>query len=187
MKRPAALAVSAVSAVVLLACGSSNPAAPSGTAAGPQSAATFTSTVLSFTSDPRDFVGQGESRAYTLQNAVFQPGAGRAGRQVSLGVRPNNQPPQSTWSLLIVAPVGQQVAPGSYDTTNFGSATTWALDFNGNGHGCEVASGHMVIHSVEFGPDLLTLKHLRVSFENHCENRSPALHGEVAVLADPWR
>jgi hypothetical protein len=45
----------------------------------------------------------------------------------------------------------------------------------------------MVIHSVEFGPDLLTLKHLRVSFENHCENRSPALRGEVAVLADPWR
>ena len=187
MKFPARLAAFFSSAVVLLACGSSNPTAPTGTASGAQTAATFTTTVLSFTSDPRDFVGQGESRAYTLQNAVFQPGVGRSGRQVSLGVRPNNEPPQSTWALLIVAPVGQQVAPGSYDTTNFGSSTTWALDFNGNGHGCQVASGHMVIHSVEFGPDLLTLKHLRVSFENHCENRSPALRGEVTVLADPWR
>jgi hypothetical protein len=120
MKFPAALAVFTASAVATLACGS-NPTAPSDTARGAQSAATFAMTVLSFTSDPRDFVGQGESRAYTLENAVFQPGVGRAGRQVSLGVRPNGGAPQSTWALLIVAPVGQQVAPGSYDTTNFGS------------------------------------------------------------------
>ena len=184
--RIACASAAVVSIVVMVACGS-NPAGPSATVPQPQSAATFTSTVLSFTSDPRDFVGLGESRAYTLQNAVFQPGAGRSGRQVSVAVRPNNEPPQATWALIIIAPVGQQVTPGSYDTTNFGTSTTWALDFTGNGHGCNTATGHMVIHSVEFGPDLLTLKHLRVSFENHCENRSPALRGEVAVLADPWR
>jgi hypothetical protein len=92
MKFPAPLAVFTASAVATLACGS-NPTAPSDTARGAQSAATFAMTVLSFTSDPRDFVGQGESRAYTLENAVFQPGVGRAGRQVSLGVRPNGGAP----------------------------------------------------------------------------------------------
>jgi hypothetical protein len=174
------------SIVLMLACGG-NPSAPSPSSATPQSAATFTGSTLSFTSDPQDFVGQGESRAYTLQNAVFRQSVGRSGGFISVAVQPMNQPVTAQWSLIIMAPTGQLITPGSYDTTRLNTSATYGLDFVGNQHGCNTEAGHMVIHSVEVGPDLMSLKHFRVSFENRCDGRSAALRGEVAVLADPWR
>ena len=81
----------------------------------------------------------------------------------------------------------QVVAPGTYDTRRLSTSSTWGLDFVGNLHGCNEESGRIVVHSVEIGPDLTSLKHFRVSFENHCDGRAAALRAEVAVLADPWR
>jgi hypothetical protein len=185
----ARIAISSVavgSMVAMAACGA-NPSAPSAPSPTARSAATFTGSTLAFTSDPQDFVGQGESRAYTLQNAVFLQSVGRAGGFISVAVQPMNQPPSAQWSLIITAPTGQLITPGSYDTRSLNTSSTYGLDFVGNQHGCNTAAGHMVIHSVEVGPDLMSLKHFRVSFENHCDGRSAALRGEVAVLADPWR
>jgi hypothetical protein len=176
----------AASIVLMVACGG-NPSAPSAPSASAPSAATFTASTLAFTSDPQDFVGQGESRAYTLQNAVFRQSVGRSGGFISVAVQPMNQPPTAQWSLIIMAPTGQLITPGSYDTTRLNTSSTYGLDFVGNQHGCNTEAGHMVIHSVEVGPDLMSLKHFRVSFENRCDGRSAVLRGEVAVLADPWR
>ena len=169
--------------LLMFACGSS-PAAP---APVTPSAATFTVSTLSFTSDPQDFVGQGQARVYTLQNAVFLQSVGRSGGFISVAVQPKDEPPSAQWSLIIMAPTGQLITPGSYDTMRLSTNSTYGLDFVGNMHGCNNEAGHMVIHSVEVGPDLMSLKHFRVSFENHCDGRSAILRGEVAVLADPWR
>ncbi len=171
------------SMLVMPACGD-NPVAP--TSVGPP-AAIYTVSTLSFTSDQQDFVGQGQSRTYTLQNAVFMQSVGRSGGFISVTVQPKDQPPSAQWSLIIMAPTGQVVAPGTYDTRRLSTSSTWGLDFVGNLHGCNEESGRMVVHSVEIGPDLTSLKHFRVSFENHCDGRAAALRGEVAVLADPWR
>ena len=167
----------------MFACGS-NPVAP---APVTPSAATFTVSTLSFTSDPQDFVGQGQSPVYTLQNAAFLQYVARSGGFISVAVQPKDEPPSAQWSLIIMAPTGQLITPGSYDTMRLSTNSTYGLDFVGNMHGCNNEAGHMVIHSVEVGPDLMGLKHFRVSFENHCDGRSAALRGEVAVLADPWR
>ncbi len=176
-------AAGVLSIFLTLAC-AGNPEAPSPVAL---SAATFTASTLSFTSDPQDFVGQGQARVYTLQNAVFLQSVGRSGGFISVAVQPKDQSPSAQWSLIIMAPTGQRITPGSYDTTRLNTNSTYGLDFVGNMHGCNDEAGHMVIHSVEVGPDLMSVKHLRVSFENHCDGRSAALRGEVAVLADPWR
>src|SRR5262245_61386214 len=98
---------------------------------GNQSAPSPSRTVrktLSFTSDAQDFVGQGQSRTFTLQNAVFQPLVARSGGYLSVVIRPNDS--SLPWGLIVTAPTGQRLMPGSYDTTRFETATTVGLDFS---------------------------------------------------------
>ena len=165
------------------ACGG-NPTASSSVV--PPSAATYAVTTVSFTSDPQDFIGQGAFRAYTLQNADIRANVARSGGLISVPVRPLTDPPSPEWSLLLIASSGQ-ITPGSYDTTRSNTSSTYGLDFIGNNRVCNTAAGHVVIHSVELGPDLFSVRHLRVSFENHCNGSSAVLRGEVAVLSDPVR
>jgi hypothetical protein len=181
-RRVALSSATMVSVMLTLACGG-NPAGPSPAI---PSAATFTTSTLSFRSDPQDFIGQGQPREYTLQNAAFRASAARSGGFISLAVQPMNEPSSAQWTLVIIAPSGP-ITAGSYDTTRLNTSSTYGLDFVGNQHTCNTAAGHVVIHSVEFGADLNSVKHFRASFENHCNGSSAALHGEVAVLADPLR
>ena len=78
-RRAARIAISAAAVVCIpmtLACGG-NPMAPSPVV---PSAATFTVSTVSFTSDPQDFEGRGESRVYTLQNAAIRAHVARSRR-----------------------------------------------------------------------------------------------------------
>jgi len=178
----ARVAISAAAVVgipMTLACGG-NPAAPSPVV---PSAATFTVSTVSFTSDPQDFAGRGESRVYTLQNSAIRAHVARSGGLISVAVQPVGDPAPLQTSLLLVAP-NSQVRPGSYDTTQQNTSSTYGLDFVVSQRMCNTAAGHMVIHSVELAPDLMSVRQLRVSFENHCNGSSAVLRGEVAVLSD---
>ena len=184
--RPARVAISAAAVVwipMTFACGG-NPVAQSPVV---PSAATFTVSTVSFTSDPQDFAGRGESRVYTLQNAAIRANVARSGGLISVAVQPAGNPPPLQSSLLLIAPTGQRIGRGEYDTTRLGTSSTYALDFEVDQRMCNTEAGHAVIHSVEFGPDLLSVTELRVSFENHCNGSSAVLRGEVTVLADPLR
>jgi hypothetical protein len=173
--------VSAASLLLTLGCGGS-PTAPSPAAP----AASFAVSTFSFTSDPQDFIARGESHVFTLENARIVGNVARSGALISVAVQPTGDPPAPEWSLLVIAPTGR-IAPGTYETTRFNTVTTYGMDFVWSQRMCNTAAGHLVIHSVEFAPDLLSLRHFRASFENHCNGSSAAVHGEVAVLADPVR
>ena len=150
------------------------------------SAERLRTTTISFTSDPQHYVGQGRSMTFTFADSVFAPVVGRSGGYVSIAFRPNGDIGW-TWGMILTAPTGQVLKPGTYDTTRSETSTSHGFDFFGDGRGCNQATGRLTIYDIEFGADLETLRHLRASFEHHCEGASPALRGEVAVLADPWR
>src|SRR5438034_9994696 len=80
----------------MFACGS-NPVAP---APVTPSAATFTVSTLSFTSDPQDFAGQGQSPVYTLQNAAIRHNVARSGGLSSEARQAVDEPPSALWSLI---------------------------------------------------------------------------------------
>ena len=142
-------------------------------------------TSLSFTSDPQHYVGQGRSVTLTLETATFTPLVARSGGYVSVIVQSKNAP-STQWGFIIVAPTGSGLTPGSYTTTRFDSLSGVGMDFFGDGRGCNSATGQLVIHEIRFGAGD-TLLRLRASFDHHCEGASPVLHGELTVLADPWR
>jgi hypothetical protein len=151
---------------------------------------TYSTTTLSFTSDPQDFIGRGRSETFTLQNAVFHSNVAANGDSLSIVVRPN---PESApvWGLLIKGPNGSKIAPGTYQAFRDFGSDRWSLDFFGDGRSCGgstgTSTGIIVIHSFEFIAENRVLQNLRASFEQHCPGASQGLSGEVAILADPWR
>ena len=167
-------------AVLLVSGCAKSPTSP--TTASP--AATYSATTLSFTSDADDYVGQGRSQIFTLQNAVFSATTGN-GESLSVVIRPFASE-TSVWGFTVRAPSGTKIAPGIYQTTRDGSGG-WAADFFGAGRGCGRNTGRIVVHSFDYIPVNSALRNFRASFEQHCEGAAPALRVEVALLADPWR
>jgi hypothetical protein len=177
-------AIAVLSAVLVAGCGKS-PTSP--TPQPPASpAATYPATTLSFTSDPQDFVGRGRSETFTLQNSLFQANVAGNGEYLSIVIR-RNPGPTPVWTLIVDAPNGSKIAPGTCQTFRDYGSDRWTADFGGDGRSCGSITGRMVIHSFDFIPENQALKNFRASFEQHCQGASPALRGEVAILADPWR
>jgi hypothetical protein len=174
-----------VAALLSAACGK-NPAAPTPTASNPATpaAVTATATRLSFTSDPTSFVGQGQSRTYTLQNATFQPQMGHAGGYLSVVIRSTNPADTSSWSAVMMAPVGRQLSPGTYTAGEVSFDAYW-FDFGGGGRGCgSGTTATFTIHEIVTSGE--TLQRLRLSFTMYCGGSSK-VSGDIVVLADPWR
>jgi hypothetical protein len=169
--RCSALVLALAAAVV--ACGDS----PS----GPEP---ITRTFLSFESDAGDWIGQGGSAYYTLADgewSIQNHGPGH----ISIYVSGSDW----WWTFDIAAPAGQRLAVGTYE-----GAARWpfqgdgqpGLDFSGTGRGCNQLTGQFVIHEMERGDDA-TLQRFHASFRQHCEGQAPALHGEIGIVANPWR
>lgn len=178
-----AIAVCWVCAVLASACDAS-PTSPTTAPSSP--AASYSVTTLSFTSDANDFVGQGRSEAFTLQNASFAANVHGNGGYLSIVIRPATASP-SGWHLIVDAPNDTRIVPGTYRTARDFGSNQWTVDFGGDGRSCGAVTGTVIIHAFDFIPENQALKHFRASFEQHCEGRPAALRGEVAILADPWR
>jgi hypothetical protein len=145
-----------------------------------------TTTHLSFTSDRASAVGQGQSRAYTLQNATFQPMMGFDGGYLSVVVRPTDpSDSSSSWSAMMMAPVGRTLSPGTYSAIPGGSFETYLFDFSGGGRSCGSGTTSTLTIS-EIVVSGSTLQRLRSTFTVYCGG-SATVRGELVVLADPWR
>ena len=159
----------------------------SGSPTGPSAPAT---TFLTFNSMPGDYIGQGESHRYALADGVWYALAS-----------PLNGPPNQVyievtnftqgwwWSMDFAAPKGQPLKVGTYDAARrypFQPDTQPGLDFFGSDRGCTTLTGSFQIRELVIGPGN-TVDRLHATFEQHCEGASPALTGEVAIVADPWR
>ena len=149
------------------------------------------STFLELRSDPGDYIGAGESRRYTLEDAdwlaratfgVAEP------NHIVVSLRPKDGSLTWWWNFNLAAPEGQSLKVGAYE-----NARRWpfhgqqpGLDFSGTGRGCNMLTGSFVIRALQIGPGN-SLDRLHATFEQHCEGRSPALKGEISVVANPWR
>jgi hypothetical protein len=156
---------------------------------GPSSATNSTS--LSFTSDAGDYIGQGETHRYTLSDGAWDaradPTTGEISH-VSVYVHPATGPYAWWWQLNLSAPPGQALKVGTYENARrypFNNAQP-GLDFSGTARGCNTSTGRFVITQLQFGPGN-TLERLQATFEQHCEGSSPALKGQIVVVANPWR
>jgi len=125
-------------------------------------------------SDQGDFIGQGRTETYTQSNAVLSVSETSGVLGVSL-VGDRNY----LGSFKAMTPL-TQVAPGYYPNAQrwpFGNPAVGALDFSGDGRGCNVLSGWFVIDSITLSGSTVTAVDLR--FEQHCENNAAALRGQV--------
>ena len=185
MMRSITMLSALLAAAIATGCGK-GPTSPSDNPRAVTSpAATYATTTFSFTSDADDFVGRGRTQTFTMQNSRFFANVGNNGGYLSIVIRPAvGETP--TWGLVVMAPTGSTIVPGTYQTVrDFGDRFT--VDFGGDGRGCSMITGTATIHAFDFIPENQALKHFRASFEQHCQGAPAALRGEVAILADPWR
>jgi hypothetical protein len=152
---------------------------------------TPTTTFLDLRSDPGDYIGAGESHRYTLEDSIWQARV-TVGvvepTHVSISLRPINNSLAWWWTLNLSVPSGQTLKVGTYNDARrwpFSQAQP-GLDFSGTGRGCNTLTGSFVIKAIQLGP-ANSLDRFHATFEQHCEGGSPALRGEINVVANPWR
>lgn len=131
-------------------------------------------TLLSFVSEPGDYIGQGQTLSFTTVEANAQFGG-----QV---IQVNAYGPES-YSLYLLSPVaGQPLMPGIYEVT--AASPRPAFSFSGGSRACTGVGRFEIIEAVfdENGQ----AERFRANFERHCGDLSqPGLYGEVSVIGQP--
>jgi PASTA domain len=130
-------------------------------------------TRVDMTSDPGDYIGQGQPWHYTFGNAWIGAGGGR--QYAGFGVSGDDG---SDWSAAFVPAAGDILAPGTYlNATRYPfNGTGPGMDVSGNGRGCNTLTGQFTVNSINFWSDM-TLRSASITFEQHCEGATPALRG----------
>jgi hypothetical protein len=151
--------------------------------AGPASAQSVKTGTFSFTSDAGDWVGGGQSYSYdtTAGDTMGVTGSSNDGG-VNLSVDGANG---DWWYLDLAAPTGKTLAPGTYTGgTRFGGPDAPAIDFSGNGRGCNQTTGSFTINTIKWGPNGY-VEALDAAFEQHCEGGDAASRGQVRITNPP--
>jgi hypothetical protein len=150
-------------------------------------AAIATSGTLSLSSDPGDFIGQGQNWSYsagpdTFFSWLLYRNEVEAGVDVIVhGVNGDD------WRLDFSAPLGAHLTTGTYN-----GATRWpfedpsqpGLAINGNGRGCNMLSGNFTVLDATYAPDG-SVQTFHATFEQHCEGATAALRGELQLTNPP--
>jgi hypothetical protein len=130
-------------------------------------------------SDPGDFIGQGRTYDYTSANALISVDA--TGGHLTVIVNGDE-----TWRGEFQMPsASTRFQPGTYaNLTRFGShdPAAGALDWFGEGRGCNTLVGSFTVDSVRYVGDVLAAIDLR--FQQRCEGTVPALDGTVHWRSD---
>lgn len=125
-------------------------------------------------SDRDDFIGKGKRYLYTPTEATLS--ATVTDNTISVWVMGNQ-----VWSGKFKGMNFQGTpTPGYYGNLKrypFNNPVKGGVDWSGTGGGCTVLGGWFVIDNITFDDSTLTA--LDVRFEQHCENESPALHGQI--------
>jgi len=146
-------------------------------------------TQVTMTSDPGDYIGQGESESYTLAADQISLGGGRS--HAAYGI---NGASGDWWTADFVPAHGDILVAGS----TYANATRYpfngngpGLDVSGNGRGCNTLTGAFTVNAADFAADG-TLRSASISFVQHCEGATPSLRGTFAFRAGdttspaPW-
>jgi hypothetical protein len=162
-----------------------NGAMPTPIAGFPAAPSTPT-TQFSYVSDPGDVVGNGQSRTFTLSGMKFlaRQVPDRRGVEISME---STSGPLTFWLIMFGAASGPALQPGTYAGATrypFNSGVP-GLSVTG-GTGCNTLTGSFVVHEAVYGPTG-EVQRFHATFEQHCNGATPALRGEVRIVADPWR
>ncbi len=132
--------------------------------------------VLSYQSDPQDLMGLGQSATTTYLGPDFSTTTDGTG---SLTI---TTMPLGSWRIQVTAPAGQPLTPGLYDDAArppFQPAGASGFHFTGNGRACGSVSARFLIAEITFSGTGVSRFHAK--FEQHCDNSSAALRGEIWI------
>jgi hypothetical protein len=137
--------------------------------------------VVSYTSDPGDIVGRGQSNSYTLQESQFGVALDPSQSEFSF----NTSFGSNSWlNIILEVPVGQKLAPGLYEHAEgwpFQAAGRPGLSVSANSNGCNQVTGRFLIAEAVYAGNLIQRLHARI--EHHCEGSSPAFRAEIWIDA----
>jgi Putative binding domain, N-terminal/Viral BACON domain len=136
--------------------------------------------ILSYQSEPGDFIGGGLSNTYTLTGSQFT-----VTLDASQSFLHFNMPGSGgTWWDLRLKSASGPLTAGTYNLAErwpFASPGAPMLDFSGSGRGCNQLTGRFLIQTATFvGTDV---QRLHVRFEQHCEGWSTPLRGQLWIDA----
>jgi hypothetical protein len=137
-------------------------------------------TAFAFTSDPDDYVGQGQTRSVAPPAAAFtiQGTAGSVRVSVNAG--------SESWDVTLAARSGEQLSPGSYQNAlraPFNGASP-GLSVSGAGRGCNAVKGFFDVTalSADSHGQVTTLD---ATFTQFCDASTGALRGSIRYSAPP--
>ncbi|MGZ8993087.1 MAG: hypothetical protein ACXW16_03640 [Burkholderiaceae bacterium] len=139
-------------------------------------------TSINMTSDPGDYIGQGQTYLYTPADGPF---IALVGDDNSITISFNTPTFNHIWSLSFAAANGAQLTQGSYSNAvryPFQPAGLPGLSVSGDGRGCNELTGSFQVVNVVYGPGN-TLASFDAIFEQHCEGAAPALRGQIRYNA----
>jgi len=141
-------------------------------------AANGTASFVTLQSDAGDYIGAGQSYAYSNANAQLTVTA--TGGHLQVGIAGNDD-----WSADFAEPGAlATLQAGTYQNLTrypFDNAAVGGLSWWGNGRGCNTLTGSFTIDSVTYSGSTLTAIDLR--FEQHCEGATAALRGQIHWMA----
>lgn len=139
---------------------------------------------FSFVSDPGDYIGQGQTRSFTLDTASITSRSSQNGGYFGLTLFPFAG---GFWFLNLAAPQGTQLVAGAYEGAvryPFQMPHQPGMDVYGDGRGCNMLTGRFEVLEAVFGPNGY-IERFHATFEQHCEGGGAALFGEVQVVNPP--
>ena len=129
-------------------------------------------TVLAMSSQPGDFVGQGEQFLFTLSDGTFTPY--NSANVVTFFFNNGDD-----WTTDFAGPTTARLARGDYQNAQrypFQPAGTPGLSVYGNGRGCNTLTGNFQVLQAGYNSSGV-LQNFAANFEQHCEGAIPALFG----------
>jgi hypothetical protein len=138
---------------------------------------------LSLTSDPGDYVGQGESHNYSTGADTFTVSADWDGRSVGVHVATAGG---GAWDLEFWAPTDESLAPGEYTDAIMPDAFSTGpfLDVHHSSRTCSQLIGSFDVTRVTFGSNGY-VQQFDATFEQHCDSQDPGLRGEIHITNPP--
>lgn len=149
---------------------------PAGLWSAPASAIPASGNYVYLQSDAGDFVGAGKNYLYTGANSLIKLNTNNNGLGVYTTVQGNE-----SWTGSFLLPSGAGTLQAGYFAglarTTSADRAVGGLDWSGDGRGCNVISGWVVIDKVTVTAGAITALDLR--FEQHCEAGMTTLHGQI--------
>lgn len=138
----------------------------------------FDDTSLTFDSEAGDWVGQGVTETWYLEDGTFTASGTPGTVTVAFNGGPTN------WTLAFDAPTGTTLAPGEYAgvTRHPFNGDGPGLSVSGSGRGCNTLTGSFTIREIVWAGSG-TLERFSADFVQYCDSSPGALRGVVRVNA----